>query len=150
MLPRPYLSHPVAAVESGERAACIRLHETCVANHLDGEARRQPAFDLPFGHEDPSLFRRVYVRGSRVSTRFVCPRITGPPKTFKASVVARPHFCLWLQADIQRRAVRGLLSARKRTLANRISQAAHFTSAYRSEADIERLRHRCLVLTQAV
>ncbi len=99
MLPRPYLSHPVAAVESGERAACIRLHETCVTNHLDGEARRQPAFDLPFGDEDPSLFRRVYVRGSRVSTRFVCPRIKGPPKAFKAWVVVRPHFCLWLQAD---------------------------------------------------
>ncbi len=49
-----------------------------------------PAFDFPFGHEDRSLFRRVYVRGSRVSTRFVCPRITGPTKTFKASVGVRP------------------------------------------------------------
>ncbi len=36
-----------------------------------------------------------------MSTRFVCPRITGPPKAFKASVVVRPHFCLWLQTDIQ-------------------------------------------------
>ena len=76
MLPRPYVSHPVAAVEAGERAACVRLQATRAATHLDGEAR--------------SLFRRVYVRGSRVSTRFVCPRITGPTKAFKASVGIRP------------------------------------------------------------
>ena len=55
----------------------------------------------------------------------------------------------WLQADIQRRAVRGLLSARKRTLANRISQAAHSTSAYRSKADVGNELAQCLLLTQS-
>ncbi len=42
----------------------------------------------------------------------------------------------WLQADIQRGAVRGLLSARKQTLANRVSEPAPLMSGYRSKADV--------------
>jgi hypothetical protein len=60
------MSHPVVvAVESEKRAACVHLYETCVTNHLDGEPRRQPAFALPFGHEDPSLFRWFTVKNAK-------------------------------------------------------------------------------------
>ncbi len=42
----------------------------------------------------------------------------------------------WLEADIRQVTLRGLLSARKQTLANWTSEAARSESAYRSEADI--------------
>ncbi len=55
------------------------------------------AFGFAFGHGNPSLFGRVYVRGTRVSTRFVCPRITGPPRTFNGGVIygCPPRYCKW-------------------------------------------------------
>ncbi len=54
---------------------------------------------------------------------------------------------LWLEGDIRRPTLRGLLSARKQTLANRISEAARFRSGYRSEADIARRLRQCLLVT---
>ncbi len=57
---------------------------------------------------------------------------------------------LWLEADIQRLAVRGPLSAQKQTLANLISEAARFRSGYRSKADAGADAVLCPVMTQAV
>ena len=53
---------------------------------------------------------------------------------------------LWLSADIRRATLRGPVSARKQTLANRISEAARFRSGYRSEADIARRLRQCLLI----
>jgi hypothetical protein len=41
-----------------------------------------------------------------VSTRFVCPRITGPTKAFKASVVVRPPLLLMAEAVEEVRAIK--------------------------------------------
>ncbi len=57
---------------------------------------------------------------------------------------------LWLEGDIRQATLRGPVSARKQTLANRISEAARFMSAYRSEADIGDELAQCLLVTQAV
>ncbi len=58
----------------------------------------------------------------------------------------RSNVRFWLEGDIRRNTLRGLVSARKRTLANRISETARFTSAYRSEADIARRLRQCLLV----
>ncbi len=55
--------------------------------------------------------------------------------------------CSWLLADIRRRTLRGPLNAQKQTLANRISEAARFRSAYRSKADVGDEIARRLLLT---
>ncbi len=51
------------------------------------------------------------------------------------------------RTDIKRLTPRGLLSARKQTLANWNSVATLFRSGYRSEADIARRLRQCLLVT---
>ena len=57
------------------------------------------------------------------------------------------NVCLWLKADIRRALTQGPVTARKQTLANRVSEPAPLMSGYRSEADVGDDVAQCLLVT---